>query len=439
MKIWAKQAGTWTTTSLWAFWNENNQQIEDYGQAPQIGDEVYLNGFHVNAPSQDVNIGDGFVSNESLTIGGYTTTAGGYLYATGAAGHIYTMGLRAESGYVFYGITGSNGATVNWVGDIYVSTTYAIRIDQNTTPNYVFQGNISLKEGCSLFNSYHPSASVINSLTINGNITNYGDQSIQAYLKNNLTNNNISTIRINGNISKGVSITPTYLTFANVIVNGRWDLTYNETITTLTIHTLYAHNSSYIKTTTTTVNGSIYYTGQHLGVTYVTLNINAPNNFRWVDITDIRINPFIIVTNWDLNNEVQYPAEDRVVEGTPYAFEEKVGTFTVDYPPESVVLKDYVYDSGNMTGTLDLPQAPTTSDIVTAIKNDSDLGGKINTTNTNVGNISTAVTTIDGKVDIIDTNIDTLLSRLTSVLTQRLGQSVTVEILQQILVAHLDN
>ncbi|MBQ1719622.1 MAG: hypothetical protein II027_03130 [Bacteroidales bacterium] len=352
MKIWAKQAGPWTTASLWAFWNENTQQIEDYGQAPQIGDEVYLNGFQVDALSQDINIGDGIVSNESITIGSYTTTAGGYLHCTGAAGHTYTMGLHAESGYVFYCVTGSNNATVNWVGDIYVSTTYAIRIDQNTTPNYVFQGNISLMDGCSIFNSYHPNASVINSLTINGNITNDGDQSIQAYLKNNLTNNNISTIRINGNIGKGVSITPTYLTFANVIINGRWDLTYNEIITTLTIHTLYAHNSSYIRTTTTNVNGSIYYTGQHLGVTYITLNINAPNDFRWVDITDIRINPFIIVTNWDLNNQIQYPPENRVVAGTPYAFSQKVGTFAVDYPPESVVLDRYVYDNGEKVGNM---------------------------------------------------------------------------------------
>ena len=82
------------------------------------------------------------------------------------------------------------------------------------------------------------------------------------------------------------------------------------------------------------------------------MNILNPADFRWVDISEPRINPFIIITDWDFANEVQYPPENRVVAGIPYAFDEKVGTFAVDYPQEAVVLKDVVYDSGNKTGKL---------------------------------------------------------------------------------------
>ena len=212
---------------------------------------------------------------------------------------------------------------------------------------------------------------------------------------------------------------------ATATVNGKIEMGLNRLLTGTTLN----------------INGVINYRSNNNtnGIRFTNLNILNPDTFTWKDISEPRSNPFIIVTDADMNNRQQYPAPANVKKDIPYAWGELIGLYLPDYPPETVVLKDYVYDGGEMVGTLDLPQVPTTSDIVTAIKNDSDLGGKIDTTNTNVGNISTAVTTIDGKVDIIDTNVDTLLSRLTSVLTQRLGQSVTVEILQQILVAHLNN
>ena len=41
--VWAKSNGNWATASIWAFWNEATQQIEDYNQVPQVDDVVYCN------------------------------------------------------------------------------------------------------------------------------------------------------------------------------------------------------------------------------------------------------------------------------------------------------------------------------------------------------------------------------------------------------------
>jgi hypothetical protein len=88
-----------------------------------------------------------------------------------------------------------------------------------------------------------------------------------------------------------------------------------------------------------------------LGVRYTNINILNPDTFTWKDISEPRSNPFIIVTNADMNNRQQYPPENEVKEGTEYVWGEKVGTY--QQPPEAVVLKDYVYDNGERTGTLE--------------------------------------------------------------------------------------
>ena len=56
-----------------------------------------------------------------------------------------------------------------------------------------------------------------------------------------------------------------------------------------------------------------------------------------------------------MNNRQQYPPEDEVKEGTEYVWGEKVGTYTPNYPPESVVLKDYEYGDSDdrKTGTME--------------------------------------------------------------------------------------
>ena len=407
--VWAKSSGNWTDTTLWAFWNEATQQIEDYGQTPQNGDTIYMNGYTVSYPTSstwadNLSMKDSLISNGENP---FTNNSGGSLnYRWHSGASTITCNFECFQGKLL-GIKNQNQpTTLNIIGNIYVDA--GTFTGASTCRFFNFTGNILMKSGV-LVGSSNSSGPT---MTITGNALPTESSNATLFYTNTLS------LTVNGVVGIAQNL-------ATATVNGKIEMGLNRLLTGTTLN----------------INGVINYRSNNNtnGIRFTNLNILNPDTFTWKDISEPRSNPFIIVTDADMNNRQQYPAPANVKKDIPYAWGELIGLYLPDYPPETVVLKDYVYDGGEMVGTLDLPQVPTTSDIVTAIKNDSDLGGKIDTTNTNVGNISTAVTTIDGKVDIIDTNVDTLLSRLTSVLTQRLGQSVTVEILQQILVAHLNN
>lgn len=437
-RIWAITSGNWSTNATWSG-----------STVPTILDEVYLNGYDVILNSNPVCA---VITNELCPD---TNQQGGHLVINTSGTRTINADLRGvNSDHLILDSTNRAAVTLNVVGDVVTSNCNFIYYSVNTTGTWqrkeinitgdvsndsifatasyqeyihkfqITGGNVVLNK---IFTASQNSSAKVQLLdVINGNLTI------------NTTNSNVLTIRVTGNCRLNDSIS----SVTNIRVDGNLTIYGNLSATAATINgNIIAMSNHIVAATTLNVGGNIEYQSNNntVGVLYTTLNILNPDTFTWHDISTPRVNPFMIITDADTRNLLQYPAEDRVVLGTPYAFGEKVGTFDVDYPPETVVLYEYVYDNGNKEGTLQIPTSPSTSDIVTAIKNDSDLGGKINTTNTNVGIISTAVITIDGKVDIIDTNVDTLLSRLTSVLTQRLGQSVTVEILQQILVAHLDN
>ena len=105
--------------------------------------------------------------------------------------------------------------------------------------------------------------------------------------------------------------------------------------------------------TNLTINGIIEYTStdNSFGINYTnSLLIQNPDTFTWKDITEPRSNHFIILTDAEMNNHQQYPPEDEVKEGTEYVWGEKVGTY--QQPPESVVLNGYIYDNGDKTGTM---------------------------------------------------------------------------------------
>ena len=57
------------------------------------------------------------------------------------------------------------------------------------------------------------------------------------------------------------------------------------------------------------------------------MNILNPDSFTWKDITQPqRVNPFVIVTDFELNNRQQYPAENDVKKDVEYAFGNLAGT-----------------------------------------------------------------------------------------------------------------
>jgi hypothetical protein len=186
-------------------------------------------------------------------------------------------------------------------------------------------------------------------VTIVGNV----DSESTSYLYNGSANNNALVLfSFVGNI-KNIAYSSVSATITTCTGSGSWQLSENQAITTATITGDIIANGYLLTGTTLNINGSITYksTDNTMGVRYTTLNILNPDTFTWKDITEPRSNPFIILTDAEMNNRQQYPPENEVKEGTEYVWGEKVGTY--QQPPESVVLKGYRYDNDEKVGTLE--------------------------------------------------------------------------------------
>ncbi|MBQ5901293.1 MAG: hypothetical protein IIW86_05480 [Clostridia bacterium] len=136
--VWAKHAGSWSTASIWAFWNETTQQIEDYGQIPQNDDIVYLNGFSVSLGTTSVTYIAKEIHNGANP---YTGIAGGSL----------------------------NGYNFTLVSDLYSeysSSLYSSNFN-GTTRGFMINGNIYIIGNSPSFNI---SLGGYSTVKINGNI-----------------------------------------------------------------------------------------------------------------------------------------------------------------------------------------------------------------------------------------------------------------------------
>lgn len=322
--VWLKNATSitaWNTASNWAFWNEQTQQIEDYGQAPNGDDYVYLNGYIVQATNDTLSFPNGTITNKPNP---YTGLSGGR-FDNGSNGLQCTIISNLEVGGVYILRHAGNGTfTFNIIGNITGSDTAVVYTKGGNNEAYLnITGNI-----------YGGVAALMSGNT-NSSLSVVGD----VYLKNGVGSNVTRTLKINGSLHLD------YTTF-----------------TSATVGTLDTEGDIYLTgkklgSCTNWINrgASIYYKNLNpLGgfCNYTNLDLRYPDDFVVKDIDEPRVNPLVIETNWDFANEVQYPPENRVVAGTPYAFDQKVGTFGVDYPPETVVLKGYEYDNGNKTGSL---------------------------------------------------------------------------------------
>ena len=321
--VWLKNATTvtaWNTASNWAFWNEQTQQIEDYGQAPNGDDYVYLNSYIVTVASSTLSFPNGTITNKPNP---YTGLTGGR-FDNGSNGSECTIISNLEVGDTYMLRHGGNGQfTFNITGNITGSDTAVV---------YSKGGNNSAK--LNVIGNIYGGAQPLMSGNNSSSLSIVGD----VYLKNNVGSNVTSTLKINGSLHLD------YTTFTGA-----------------TVATLDTEGDIYLTgrklgscTTWISRGASIYYKGLNpLGgfCNYTNLDLRYPDDFVVKDIDEPRVNPLVIETNWDFANEVQYPPENRVVAGTPYAFDQKVGTFGVDYPPETVVLKGYEYDGGEMIGS----------------------------------------------------------------------------------------
>ena len=342
---WAIADGGW---NIGATWND--------GIVPVAGDYVYANG-HTVTIATNLNIGNGTISNAENANYGIIEGGGFETTATGT-----NLTLNMEQG-------GFN-------------TLLTLR---TTTSNaqHTISGNVTSDNGNAIYVNAS-SNNIASSITLTGNITAGYAPIIRIY-GTGANSSNAANITISGNVSKRFDtstpslVTPNMVTI--MIIGGHCDCSPVSSVVNVTNLTVGGSLTTYnsFRSNSATIMGDIRIMNNAIlgGVTstsslltlygshieyentagYYPLTIllspQNPSNLTIRDITNVRSLPYIIVTDYDLNDAYQYPPENRVVEGVTYAFGEKTGTFAVDYPPESVVLKDYVYDNGERTGTLE--------------------------------------------------------------------------------------
>lgn len=296
MIVWAKQNGNWTTASIWAFWNESTQQIEDYGQMPQIDDIVFSNSYQITI-SNNSNIKVAKLTNE---INPYTNLGGGvFIVQTNC---VITADVYCETGSLLYFT--NTGGQFTLVGN--VETSYS-----NTNSQVIYLNTYTVLI----------QITIIGDITINNGLLGGGVSSFQFCTAMNITGNiycdgnaftnqcpRITTI--NGNISINNGSFFNYSgNNTNNYVNG--NITYNAPI-------------SYIGAMATnklTINGNLYYSVKNpfLNVADV---VFENDNWEWRYIGEG--DPVFIILPYPSQPNV-FPQEIDVRKDVPYAYGVKVG------------------------------------------------------------------------------------------------------------------
>lgn len=345
--IWARQNGNYNA-NIWNYYNDDSGQIEAYPyNTIRDGDTAYSNGFAVTFPSEGtVTLSNSIISNESVEIKNsdnetvYTTTTGGYFMCGLRAINLIFKEFRVANTFLFY-----QNAQGSFTGNVYImgAGTFCYKVGSNREYSWTLNGNVYVYGGGVVFNdaSFNSSHNIIN-----GNVISYTNTN------DYITRNGTANLTINGNVVwNGV------LGGKNVNISGSYSLSsVNISLTTLKVYGNVAigHLAGITATTFNYYGDKVtYYDDSHniAGLKLTTFNIYS-DNFQWVNLSEPRTLKYIILTDYDLNNRQQYPAEDEVKEGTEYIWGQKVGTYTPDYPPESVVLNGYEYDNGDMVGSM---------------------------------------------------------------------------------------
>ena len=309
---WAVANGNWSAGTTW-----------NDGVVPTNGDYVYLDGYTITVDAS-FTIGNGTISNGTNPV---TSLSGGSLGISDQKTYYITANFECYQTMLIASVAGGRfiiGNIKTYNGASFFSQNSINTVDITITGNVVANGGF-------LFNRSASATAAINAI-INGNVE--------------LTNctvfngryNGIKTLTVNGNLyltSGGISSADTVL-LDICTINGNLSNVYGRTI----------------KATTITITGNIEYASNTggMGVFASTLNVGNSATFTWKDVSNPRTNPFVMLTDAEMNNRQQYPSEDEVKQGVEYVWGEKVGTY--QQPPESVVLNGYVYDNGDKTGSM---------------------------------------------------------------------------------------
>lgn len=193
--VWAKSNGNWSTATLWAFWDENTQQIDDYGQTPQVDDVVYLNGYIVQ-----VNVATYTylqVREIRNDLNPYTARIGGFVdimnnisqtQAMTIVANFFGKGITSNDMIFRNGIdTDATRQNVNFTITGNLKDCYLLQDKRGYANNSFIIGNVI--DSYLFFNQSGGSA-VMKTLTINGNVNN-------SVVGNNINN---VTLNVNGNV-----------------------------------------------------------------------------------------------------------------------------------------------------------------------------------------------------------------------------------------------
>ena len=303
---WAVANGNWNAGATW-----NN------GTVPAIDDIVYCNGHEITFNIDIISCSE--LRNDANN--DYSIVAGGNLY---------------------YG-PGSITKTLN--ANVFFVTNSLFRRQGRDRLTFYINGNVEMLNSAIVQTTASSGNLDPHDFYINGNVTtNYYlyRGAYASFIPNSIT--------INGRLKTSSLITESgFGVLRTLYINGMLE-TQNITI----------------NPTKTIINGLINYTStsnNKLGVNPITLEIQNPETFVWKDITEPRANPFIILTDAELANRQQYPAESDVRKDVEYAWgalkgqleQVQVGCVTKEDVREGVPLIGMYEDGQQVVGTIIIP------------------------------------------------------------------------------------
>lgn len=320
--VWLNSTATssisFNTISIWNTWDDENNQEIPLGRLPQSGDYIYANGYTCLVPTGTLNLGNAVLCNG---LNEKTGRSGGTFYF-GVAG---TYNITANIEHYGYSVV---------LGNASISSTNRQTTIQGNITSYTTNGTYAVSAGGSnglttingnLIGAYCvQSVWVASRVTVNGNVTvDDGNPAILMYLSGGGTTT--ETITINGNAKNEFVQWNVTSGTANIYVYGTYThdnaTTFDKTVSNFIFGTL-INTGSVLVCTSVTVYNAIYYKGynNYVGVSYNNLYTPNPDTFVWKDIAEPRSNPFIILTDAEMNNRQQYPSETDVRKDIEYAW-----------------------------------------------------------------------------------------------------------------------
>lgn len=320
--VWLNSTATssisFNTISIWSTWDEATNSEVPLGRLPQSGDYIYANGYTCLIPTGTLNLGIAILSNGDNP---YTGRNGGSFFYSAAGNYNITANLEH---YGYSTLLGTNA-----VGSANRQTTL-----QGNVTSFTTNGTCALGAGGSggltTVNGNLNGAYCVEGfwgatrVTVNGNVSvDDGNPAILIYPSGGGTPT--ETITINGNAKNEFVRWNGTAGNANIYVYGTYThdsaVIFNKTVSKFIFGTL-INTGSVLTCTSVTIYNSIIYKGynNYIGIRYQNLYTPNPDVFTCKDIAEPRSNPFIIVTDAELANRQQYPAESDVRKDVEYAW-----------------------------------------------------------------------------------------------------------------------